>query len=114
MEYRSKFATKSGKPEERQRQREWESEFAQLVQAVSVDVAPYTVLDQMERTGRCERTPHGVKLCSQLFLTPKGDIEAGYTMLGEDVSDLIAAVEANVFDGNGIAEPPFENRIGQY
>lgn len=92
-----KFSTKSGKPRVLTAEG-MESEFAQLVQAVSVDVAPYTVLYEMERTGRCERTPHGVKLCSQLFVIPKGDIEAGYSMLGEDVSDLISAVEANVFD----------------
>lgn len=79
-----------------------DSEFAHLVRAVSADVAPYTVLYEMERSGQVERTKFGVKLSSQIFLVPKGDIEAGYTMLGEDLSDLIKAVEQNVVDNGSV------------
>ena len=71
-----------------------ESEFCELVRAVSTDLNPYTVLFEMERIGSVEKTPRGLKLLTPLY-TPR-DLGEGFSMLGEDTEDLISAVSQNI------------------
>lgn len=74
-----------------------QSEFFELVRSVSADVAPYTVLYEMERLGLIERTPHGVRPTTPHYLAPRGDVKEGITMLAEDLADMSRAVEFNIF-----------------
>ena len=73
-----------------------ESEFAQLVGAVSREVNPYTVLFELERTGAVRRTRNGLKLCTSLYM-PSSKAKEGFRLLGSDIHDLITSVEENVF-----------------
>lgn len=75
-----------------------DSEFAALVQSVSRDLNPYTILFELERTGAIEKRAGRVSLNSEVFV-PVADVEEGFRILSRDTSDLIAAVEANVIDG---------------
>ncbi len=71
------------------------SEFHKLVRSVSQDLNPATVLFELDRIGVVEHTPKGVRLL-RLNYVPKGDLEAGVTMLTTDLVDLAAAVEENI------------------
>lgn len=79
-----------------------QSEFAQLVQAVSKDLNPATVLYECERVGVVERSPHGVRLVLGSY-TPRGDSEANFSLLSTDLDSLIGAVEENVFSAPEIS-----------
>jgi hypothetical protein len=72
-----------------------QSEFVKLVQSVSVDVNPYSVLFELERTGFVKRTQHGVRLEKRLF-NPGTDLKEGFSLLASDVDDLIMSVEENL------------------
>lgn len=74
-----------------------DSEFSKLVRKVSQDLGPATVLFELERVNAIEHTPQGVRLASSSY-TPKGDADALFSILSEDLSDLSAAVEENVFE----------------
>lgn len=89
-----KFSNLSGKPKILSFEGR-ESEFSQLVQEVSQDLNPYTVLFELERIGAVMKTPRGLKLISQVFV-PKGDIKRGFELTAGDISDLLRAAEENV------------------
>lgn len=73
------------------------SEFTELVGAVSQDLNPATVLFELERLGSVIRVEGGVKLQVETYV-PKGDVLAGFNILGADSEDLTAAVEENLFE----------------
>lgn len=75
-----------------------ESPFIQLIQSISTELNPYTVLFELERVGVVKRTSHGIKLLKSVYLT-KDKIE-GYQFLSEDTDDLIQAVQENLEDQN--------------
>lgn len=72
-----------------------QSEFFSLVQSVSRDLNPATVLNELERIGLVVRTSYGAKLVSRVF-NPRGEPTKGYELLARDTSDLITAVDENI------------------
>lgn len=70
------------------------SQFIELVRSVSSALNPYTVLFELERTGVVQRTAHGLKLCTRVYV-PKDTSEA-YSLLADDTRDLIFAVSENL------------------
>ena len=77
--------------------------FAELVQSVSSDLNPYTVLFELERAGAAERTEKGIRLLRNSH-QPREDIGEGLDLLGEDSLVLMSAVSENVLDN-----PKMEN-----
>lgn len=73
------------------------SEFVSLIQSVSKDLNPYTVLFELERLQAVARDGTRVKLMAEAY-QPRADIGEGLSLLSRDVGDLIHAVEENVFD----------------
>lgn len=78
-----------------------DSEFSELVNSLSNDVSPYTVLFGLEQAGAIEKKDSRVFLKAPLYLTDK-NIKQSLSILAEDVSDLMQAVEGNVFDKPGV------------
>ncbi|MCB0359181.1 MAG: hypothetical protein KDD44_06085, partial [Bdellovibrionales bacterium] len=74
-----------------------QSEFAELVATVSQDVSPYAILFELERCGLVARTTRGVRLQSGVYV-PKSNQAAGYSILSNDIEDLISAVDHNTTD----------------
>ena len=91
-----RFTTPSGKPKTLAIQGK-QSEFVDLVQSVSADLNPYTVLFELERSGLAERSKSGLKLISRLYV-PKGNVESGFDLLAKDMEDLVFAVSENIFE----------------
>lgn len=73
-----------------------ESDFNKLVTQVSKDLNPAAVLFELERVKAVERTDAGLKLAVQIY-RPRGDVETGFSVLKQDIEDLIGCVEENVF-----------------
>lgn len=71
-----------------------DSEFMNLARTITNDIPPYTLLSELERSGVVERSARGVRLVSNFL--PVGDPEGALQILGEDLSDLSAAVDENV------------------
>lgn len=71
------------------------SEFHQLVSSVSSDLNPGTVLFELLRVGAVQKTRNGVKLLASSYV-PKGDIARGFSILADDLNDLIDTVSENV------------------
>ncbi len=71
-----------------------DSAFIKLIQSVSIDLNPYTVLFELERTETVKRTAKGLKLRKRIYLTK--DREEGFRFLSEDTQDLMSAVEENL------------------
>ncbi|MBL7662108.1 hypothetical protein JNK13_05075 [bacterium] len=76
-------------------------EFAKLVNSVSSDLNPATVLSELERLGAVKKTTQGLKLNTRLYLA-QGDLEAGLKMLANDIEDLSRSVEENLTSKNQI------------
>ncbi len=72
------------------------SQFVNLVQSVSKDLNPYTVLFELERVGAVRREGDEIVLNADVYV-PDGDIKESLGLLGRDVEDLILAVDDNVF-----------------
>ncbi len=72
------------------------SEFQRLVETVSTDLKPGTVLFDLERIGAIERTSNGVKLIAKAYV-PRGNPQEGFRMLASDTEDLIEAVTTNIY-----------------
>lgn len=72
-----------------------QSEFKTLVELVSKDLNPGTVLFQLERTGLVERTSRGLKLIRKVQ-SLQNDIDAGYQLLAGDIEELSLAVQENL------------------
>ena len=90
-----RFLTKNGKPKVLQIEGA-ESEFSALVQSVSREMNPYTVLFELERAGMVDRTTHGLRLKARSFITAD-NLDEGLHFLQTDSEDLIQAVEENLF-----------------
>ena len=89
-----RFCNASGKPRVLAAEGK-ESEFVSLVQSVSADLNPYTILFELERIGAVERSRNGLRLVSRLY-NPQGDPTAGIGLLSSDINDLMHAVEENI------------------
>ncbi len=74
-----------------------ESEFCDLVAAVSVDTNPYTVLFGLEQAGAVIRVGKRAKLTKSIYDASKNALE-GLDLLGQDSARLHAAVTENIFD----------------
>ncbi|MCB0352775.1 MAG: hypothetical protein KDD64_04595 [Bdellovibrionales bacterium] len=90
------FTTASGKPRVLDCDGQ-QSQFADLVEQISTDVRPGTVLAELERIGAVERSSRGVKLLA-LAYKPVGDPSEGLELLAADAADLIEAVQENIFE----------------
>lgn len=73
-----------------------DSEFADLARAVSKDLNSATILFELERLGIVEKTSRGVRLALDSY-SPRGDAEAGFKVVAEDVHDLIHSAQDNLF-----------------
>jgi hypothetical protein len=71
-----------------------ESEFAQLVRSISVDLNPYTVLYELERVQLVRRSGDTVTITGSLFL--ERNFEKALAMGAEDAEALIRVIEHNV------------------
>lgn len=90
-----RFHTKAGKPRVLSADGD-QSEFAQLVAAVSTDVNFATVLFELERLGLVERAARGIKFIGKAQITSQDPAES-FTLLARDAEDLLMSVDENVF-----------------
>ena len=95
------FTDKSGQPRALSSEGT-NSDFFKLVQKVSSDLAPYTILYELERLNIIEKDADKVKLNVELYQAEAGNLEEGFSMLGEDIADIIAAVQDNTFSSHPI------------
>ena len=70
-------------------------EFNTLVQEVSKDMNPASVLFELQRVGAVEVTNGSAKLVVESYV-PKGDPLKGFAILSNDTEDLTQTVEENV------------------
>ena len=91
-----RFQNKAGRPRLLQVEGK-QSEFVDLVQSVSQDLNPYTILFELERIGAITRVDDKIKLEGTVYI-PKGDVLEGFALLSADAADLIMGVEENVFE----------------
>lgn len=90
------FTTKSGRPKVLTCTGE-ESEFEQLVRAVSSDVKPATVLSELVRVGIAKQEGERVKLVRAVDSYAKAtDPSKAFEILSRDMESLVTAVEQNV------------------
>lgn len=73
-----------------------QSEFSELVSSLSAALNPYTVLFELERLGAVERTAKGARLIMQEHII-RGDVEKSYSLVSQNIIDLLEAVDENVF-----------------
>lgn len=95
------FLSRSGKPRVLSIGDE-NSEFSQLVRAISKEPNPGTILTELRRLGLIEDTKGGIALQAASNVAP-GDPEAGFNVLASDVHDLTRAVEENVLSNQAIS-----------
>jgi len=74
-----------------------DSQFAKLVGQVSTDLNHHTVLFELERLGFVERAGGLAQLVVPAYISRENARE-GAAMLSSDVSDLLRAVELNLFE----------------
>ncbi|MDD2941709.1 MAG: DUF6502 family protein [bacterium] len=75
------------------------SEFNQLVNSVSSDLNPYSVLFELERSGAAQKTESGLKLMANIE-NLKTDSISAYELLAKDILSLSEAVEENIGDNS--------------
>ena len=73
-----------------------ESAFAKLVQSVSQDLNPYTVLFELERVGVVTRVHGEARLVAQVYVP--GDLDHSMELLTQDQEALVLGVAENIFD----------------
>ena len=76
-----------------------QTEFSELVQSVSRDLNPATVLFELERTGAVERTAGGVRL-KRGYMDQRKDLESALQLAATDAVEIIDVVEENVDRGD--------------
>ena len=103
------YTTKAGKPKVLTFGYE-NSDFNKLVQSVSKDLNPATILFELKRVLAIEEVKNGVKLLAESY-SPSGNIEEGVAILGADVDYLFQAAEENIFES---AEIPNLHRRTEY
>jgi hypothetical protein len=84
-----------------------QSEFAKLVQSVSKDINPSSVLFELERVKAVEAVQGGIRLVVESYV-PRGDPLKGFAILSHDAEDLTQTVEENVLHSPEI--PQFHAR----
>ncbi|MBX7143150.1 MAG: hypothetical protein K1X79_01745 [Oligoflexia bacterium] len=89
-----RFQGKNGKPRVLSLDGE-NSEFNRLVQSISTDLHPGTVLFELERLQLVTRSEDGLLLKVESYF-PKADPKEAFTMLAHDTADLISAAEENI------------------
>jgi len=78
------------------------SDFFILVESVSKDINPYTLLFELERTGSIVWLDENhIALKKQEFI-PKGSLDLGFEILSSDLEDLATAVDENIYGINPI------------
>ncbi len=75
--------------------------FSRLVQSVSKELSPATVLFELERTNIVKKTEAGVELLRQSY-SPSERIEHGFVLLSRDLRDLLQAVHENLERSNDV------------
>lgn len=91
----SRFCSKHGEPKSLSFEGK-RSQFVELVQSVSKDLNPYTVLFELERVGAVERNGEQLLLKTDVYV-PIGDVKESIGLLGRDIEDLMLAVDENIF-----------------
>lgn len=89
-----RFSFKNGKPRPLAEQGEGAS-FRDLIDQVSRELNPATVLFELERSGLVKRENGKVTLKSEAFI-PQGDAEQVLQLVSTDVNTLISAAEDNL------------------
>jgi len=90
-----KFLTPSGKPKVLNFGT-LDSEFSKLVEVVSKDLYPSSVLFELERIRAVQRTKNGLRLIAHSYQSRREPL-GSFSFLAEDVNDLITVVEENTF-----------------
>ena len=78
-----------------------ESEFFRLVQSVSKDINPYTVLFELERLKAIEKTGNKLILRTPVLDTSR-DKESSLNLLANDINDLFSGVEENIYHPSSV------------
>ena len=73
-----------------------DSQFAELVRSISVDMSHYTVLYGLEHSGNVTKKGKLIELNNQAYV-PGDNILAKIDLLARDSADLMSAVEENAF-----------------
>ncbi len=89
-----KFLTTAGKPRILSNQSD-NNEYRVLVETVSKDVNPGSVLSELQRIGAVEKTARGIKLLASAFQSDSSSLE-GYRIMAKDVENLMGAVDENL------------------
>lgn len=87
----ARFSTKAGKP----RLLNYEEDFHQLVLAVSSDLHPGTVMFELERLNLIDKKSRGLLLKDRRHVVTE-DVDTGFTILSDDISELTLAAEENL------------------
>lgn len=77
------------------------SDFNNLVESVSKDLNPATILFELKRVNAVKETTKGITLISESY-SPSGNIEEGVAILGNDIDYLFQGAEENIFEKNKI------------
>lgn len=80
--------------------KEGKDEFKDLVESVTTEVTPGTILFELQRIGAVQETRDGLKLTARVYL-PRGDMKQGFRMVQSDIDDLVRAVEGNLLGPAG-------------
>lgn len=90
-----RFATKKGLPRTLTLGSE-DSQFTKLVGSVSKDLNPGTILFELERVKAVKISNGKVKLLAESYV-PINDYDAGFSIVANDVKDLIETAKSNIF-----------------
>ncbi len=104
-----RFMSKSGRPRVLTFEGD-ESEFAQLVNLVSTDLHPGTVLFDLERHGSVERTRSGLRLHARSYM-PQYNPKEGMRLLATDTEDLMLGVLDNIFADDEKNLPNYHGKV---
>jgi hypothetical protein len=75
------------------------SEFFNLVESVSKDINPYTLLFELERTGSIKRiSENSIELVKNEFVPSKAP-EDSIELVSSDLDDFVTAVDENIYGG---------------
>jgi hypothetical protein len=80
-----------------------QSEFSKLVQTVSKEISPYTILRELERVGAVITKGDRIMLKVSEYV-PKGDHLRSWQVVGKDIEDLLGAAEGNIENSNKKAD----------
>lgn len=104
-----KFCSKQGEPKVLSIESS-NNEFAKLVSKVSKELAPGTILFEMERLGVVTRTEDGVKLEVSNFI-PAGDAVKGFQFISQHLDDLLQGSSFNILESPQV---PHHHLITEY